>query len=540
MNTIDLDSFSEKFWGAPITELRMAPLLIRQLKQRGSQSIVVDAFLEDRTLSGYQVLTMGLLMARWLRENVSEQRIGIVLPTGLGALLVNVGTLFAGKIPVNLNFTAGRHSNEICIRKSKIKTVITVGPMIEKFPDFPWGDKRFDVKSILAGFSKTQKITAFLESLLLPASWIEKRLSLPDSLSESEAALLFTSGSSGEPKGVALSHTNILSNVLQVHSALRGLELDSLLGSLPVFHSFGFTVTLWWPLLGGPKVVTYPSPTETKILAEIIERHQIKLLLSTPTFLRSFIRRASREQLRSLKMVVTGAEKLPMAVLEGFETKFGTAVCEGYGMTEATPVVSVNLLERDGSSGNRRKIGTVGKPLLNLQVEIRDPSTEAVLKSESGMIWIKGPNIFSGYLDDPERTAQVLKEKWYKTGDLGFVDESGFLIVEGRLSRFSKIGGEMVPHGVLEEKIQKALGISDSELLEIAIAGVIDEKKGEALLILTTREIDLESLRHQLLEEGLPALWIPKKLFRVEAIPTLASGKLDLKRLQDLANSTLE
>ena len=536
MTRIHLDDFSKNFWGASLKELTLPSLLLRQLKRRGSETLLIDAFLGDRTLNGYQTITIGLLMARWLKENVKEKRVGIVLPTGMAAFLVNLGCVLAGKIPVNLNFTAGRSSNESCIQKAGIQSIFTVAPMIEKFPNFPWGDQPHDVKAILTGFSKTKKITAFLQSFFLPPSCLSKSLQIPDSSTESEAALLFTSGSSGEPKGVVLTHRNILSNVLQVHSALRGLELDSLLGSLPVFHSFGFTVTLWWPLLGGPKVVTYPSPTETKALAETIERHQIKLLLSTPTFLRAFIRRATREQLRSLKMIVTGAEKLPQAVLEGFESKFGTPVCEGYGMTEATPVVSVNLLESNGKPGAQRKIGTVGKPLADVQVEIRDPFSEAVLSSGSGMIWIKGPNVFSGYLNDPERSDQVLKQSWYKTGDLGFLDETGFLVVEGRLSRFSKIGGEMVPHGVVEEKIQQVLGISDSEILEIAIAGVLDERKGEALLILTTREIDLESLRHQLLEQGLPALWIPRRLIRAKAIPTLASGKLDLKGLQELAN----
>ncbi len=536
MSTFDLDYFSKKLWGGALKDLTLPALLVRQLKRRASEGVLVDAFLGDRSLNGYQTLTMGLLMARWLRTNVPEKRVGIVLPTGMGACLVNLGCVLVGKIPVNLNFTAGRDSNLSCIQKADIKSILTVEPMIERFPDFPWTPQRHDVKRILTGFSKFEKSGAFLLSVLFPVFWILKYLRISGSSAESEAALLFTSGSSGDPKGVVLTDRNILSNVLQIHSALNELELESLLGSLPVFHSFGFTVTLWWPLLGGPKVVTYPSPTETKALAEIIERHQIRLLLSTPTFLRAFVRRASREQLRSLKMVVTGAEKLPIKVLEDFEEKFGTLVCEGYGMTEATPVVSVNLLERDGTAGAQRKIGTVGRPLIGVQVEIRDSFTEQVLNNQSGMIWVKGPNIFSGYLDDLERTQQVLKEGWYKTGDLGSVTEEGFLIVEGRLSRFSKIGGEMVPHGVVEEKIQKVLGISDSELLEIAIAGVLDEKKGEALLILTTREIDIEELRRQLLAEGVPALWIPRRSSRVELIPTLASGKLDLKRLQELAS----
>ncbi|MES2308216.1 MAG: AMP-binding protein [Verrucomicrobiota bacterium] len=527
-------STATQLWGDFNEEITLPSLLIRALKRRGSTPVVIDAFLGDRSLNGYQALTMGLLFANWLRKEVPEKRVGIVLPPGFGATIVNLGCIWAGKIPVNLNFTAGRHANESCIQRAEIKTVISVGPVIEKLPDFPWPSHRIDAKEILLGFSKFQKIQSFIKAFFYPTSWLESLLKIPQQSHEEEAAILFTSGSSGDPKGVVLTHKNIIANVLQIQTALGSLPIDSLLGSLPIFHSFGFTATLWWPLLGGPRVVTYPSPMETKALAEVIERHQIKLLLSTPTFLRAFIRRASREQMRSIKMVVTGAEKLPLSTIEGFEAKFGILVCEGYGMTEGSPGVSFNIPNRDFTTGPLRKIGTVGHPFSGIQVEVRDPYSDEILTSGSGMIWLKGPNIFPGYFRDEERTAQVLREGWYKTGDLGYVTEKGFLVIEGRMSRFSKIGGEMVPHGVVEEKIQHALGITDSELLEVVVAGIEDERKGEALLLLTTRDLSMEDLRAQLLDEGLPALWIPKRYLKVPQIPTLASGKLDLKGLQEL------
>lgn len=531
-------SFQELFqrsFGRSDSEMTLPEALIRQLKNRGSEVVLTDSFLQNRSLNGYQALTVGFLFEKWLRENVHEKRVGIVLPSGFAATVVNLGCVLAGKTPVNLNFTSGRASNEACIRKAEISTIFSVKTFQERFADFPWGDRVVDVKELFLRFSLLSKLAMFIQMRFLPASVIIQRAKLESVSVNEEVGILFTSGSSGEPKGVVLSHRNVLSNVLQIQNALGDLELKSMLGSLPIFHSFGFTVTLWWPLLGGPRVVTYPSPTETTALSEVIESHQIELLLSTPTFLRAFLRRSESKQLRSLKMVVTGAEKLPLSLLESFEKKFGISVCEGYGMTEASPVVSVNLIEKGGRSGSRREVGTVGKLLLGMDAEIRDPESLQPLSSGSGMIWLRGPNIFGGYLNDSKRSEEVLQEGWYKTGDLGYLNERGFLVISGRLSRFSKIGGEMVPHGVLEEKIMEALLWEENEQMGVAVVGIPDEFKGEAILILTTRKLDLEELRKKLLEAGIPALWIPKKQKLADTIPVLASGKLDLKALQKLA-----
>ena len=343
-----------------------------------------------------------------------------------------------------------------------------------------------------------------------------------------------------------LTHRNILANTAQIGAVLAQTNLNSILGCLPVFHSFGFTVTFWWPMLGGPRVVTYPSPLDAQKLIETIERHRLELLITTPTFLRAFLRKAKREQLFTLKMVVTGAEKMPLDLLRDFEAKFGIRVSEGYGMTEASPVVAVNLLDEPPSRMNPdgvlgRRVGSVGRMVPGLTARIRDPETGADLSLfETGMLWLRGANVFEGYLKDTDRTCDVLQEGWYKTGDVGRLDEDGFLFIEGRMSRFSKIAGEMVPHLTVEQKIAEA--IADTAVHHdgptVVVVGIPDEKKGESLVVLTTVPIEQGELRKKLNELGLPNLWVPKIIKQVPAIPLLATGKLDLRACHRLAVET--
>jgi acyl-[acyl-carrier-protein]-phospholipid O-acyltransferase/long-chain-fatty-acid--[acyl-carrier-protein] ligase len=320
-----------------------------------------------------------------------------------------------------------------------------------------------------------------------------------------------------------------------------------MLGCLPLFHSFGSTVTLWFPVIQGVNLVTYPSPLETKRLAELVAIHQVDVLLSTPTFMRGFMKRVDSAQLASLKLVVTGAEKLPQSLAEAFSEKFGISPQEGYGLTETSPATNVNLpdpADRENavtlpSSRN----GTVGQLLPGIAIRITDATTDDHLTlDQQGMIWLKGANIFQGYLGKPDKSAEVLVDGWFKTGDVGRVDDEGFLHIEGRISRFSKIGGEMVPHETIESAINKALGLDAESERRIAVVGVPDPQKGEAIVLLsaldnTTIERDCIDLRYKLLEQGIPSLWCPKTIIPVPEIPVLASGKLDIKRCETLAKS---
>jgi acyl-[acyl-carrier-protein]-phospholipid O-acyltransferase/long-chain-fatty-acid--[acyl-carrier-protein] ligase len=440
---------------------------------------------------------------------------------------------------VNLNFTSPRDAIESATAQAGLRTIITARLMAKRLEDFPWTPHVIHLDEALPPMKK--KILGWwIAGIVLPAGFLARRLKLPRIGDHGEALLLFTSGSSGRPKGVILSHRNILGNVSQFAVFLDARKDELILASLPFFHSFGCTVTLWYPLIEGVRTVTYPNPLEAKKIAELVEKHAVTVMLATPTFLRAYLRKAEPQQLRSLRLLITGAEKLPDDLAHAIEARFGKEVLQGYGLTETSPVVSVNLPEltppRPGQNVQpSNRLGSTGKMMPGLAAEIRDPETDEHRSlHETGMLWLRGPNIFEGYLNAPEKDAEVLRGGWFKTGDIGRFDEDGFLYIEGRLSRFSKIGGEMVPHETVEQKIIATLGIEQAERF-IAVMGVADPAKGEALVLLSSIDLDLAALRSALADGGVPNLWIPRTIRRVEAIPVLASGKLDLAHCKKLA-----
>jgi acyl-[acyl-carrier-protein]-phospholipid O-acyltransferase / long-chain-fatty-acid--[acyl-carrier-protein] ligase len=518
----------------------LAAMALRGLKRRPFAKLVIDG-LDDTDLSAAKLLGAAAVLSRYLRRNFpNEERIAIVLPASKGAVVANLAVALADKVPVGLNFTSGRAAVESCCRRANLRVVITASAVIKRLPDFPWPEEIVKMDALLPSL-KRSILAWWIASVVVPAPLLLRWLKVPRQGGHREAVLLFTSGSSGEPKGVVLSHRNLLGNVAQFNVLLDATREDAILASLPFFHSFGCTVTLWYPLVEGVRVVTSPNPLEAGKNAALIDRYKLTLLVAAPTFLRGYLRKAERHQLRSLRLIITGAEKLPVDLAELFEQKFGKHVFEGYGLTETAPVVSVNLPEPKpnvpgGAVQPSSRLGSVGKMAPGIAAEIRDPDSEAKLSlHDTGMLWLRGPNIFEGYLHEPERTAEVFRDGWFKTGDIARFDEDGFLYIEGRLSRFSKIGGEMVPHEALEQKINAVLGFNGESERSIAIVGVGDDLKGEATLLLCVTDIDLTDLREKLRAGGVPNLWIPKKVCRVEAIPVLASGKLDLTRCKRVA-----
>ena len=515
---------------------------LRGLRKRQWSTALVDG-MDHSTITRGTLLAAAIALSRRLAEECPHHRIAIVLPAGKAAVIANLAVVLAGKVPVNLNFTAGRASLEAASRIGNLQHCLTAGPMLKRLPDFPWPPNSLLLENLMPQLRPA--VMGWRLAVAVTPSWVLARfLGIPRVGDRDEAVLLFTSGSSGEPKGVALTHRNVLGNVSQFALMINLGRRDALLACLPFFHSFGCTVTLWYPLIEGMLAITYPNPLELAKIAELSARYGVTLCCSTPPFLRGYLRKAEPAQLASLSLVVTGAEKLPNELAEAFQERFGKEVLQGYGLTETSPVVSVNLPEPAAPKSddperypvqpsNRR--GSVGKLAPGIAAQIRDPGTGAALSlHETGMLWLRGPNIFDGYLDDSERSAEVLIDGWFKTGDLGRFDEDGFLYIEGRLSRFSKIGGEMVPHETIESKIVELLELPRDERL-IAVAGIPDEAKGEALVVLSTLEIEPGLLREKLAAAGFPNLWIPKKLQRIGVIPILASGKLDLKKCKDLA-----
>jgi acyl-[acyl-carrier-protein]-phospholipid O-acyltransferase/long-chain-fatty-acid--[acyl-carrier-protein] ligase len=526
----------------PALDRHLGEDCVRGLKRRRFSTAVTDGT-DNTVLARAKLLGASAALSRFLRHNFPDERIAIVLPASKGSMVANLAVTLAGKVPVNLNFTMGRAANESCCRRAQMRVAISASQFIDRVKDFPWPQQVLKLDELMPRL-KPRIVLWWLLSILCPTAALLRLLQIPKKGGHGEAVLLFTSGSTGEPKGVVLSHRNIVGNVSQFRDLLDAKRDDAILGSLPFFHSFGCTVTLWYPLIEGVRIVTYPNPLEAPKNAALVERYKLTLLLATPTFLRGYLRRAEPEQLRSLRLVITGAEKLPLDLAKAFEERFAHRVFEGYGLTETSPVVSVNLPEPAPSKPNEEvqpssRIGSVGKMAPGIAAEIRDPETERKLSLyETGMLWLRGPNIFEGYLHDEKRTAEVLRDGWFKTGDIGRFDEDGFLFIEGRLSRFSKIGGEMVPHESVESKIIDLLGVTGRDERVIAIVGVQDEAKGEALVLLSAVDVDLTQLRDKLRDAGVPNLWIPKKVCRVEAIPVLASGKLDLKTCQELVLST--
>jgi acyl-[acyl-carrier-protein]-phospholipid O-acyltransferase / long-chain-fatty-acid--[acyl-carrier-protein] ligase len=513
----------------------LAEECVRGLKRRPFATAVIDG-LDQSALSRSKLLGAAVALSRFLRKQFDDQRIAIVLPASKGSMVANLAVTLADKVPVDLNFTIGRSANESCCKRATLRVAISATQFMERLKDFPWPQHVLKLDELMPRM-RCQIVFWWMMSVLLPSRLLLRLLQIPQEGGHKEAILLFTSGSTGEPKGVVVSHRNVVGNVSQFRELLDAKKNDAILASLPFFHTFGSTVTLWYPLIEGVRIVTYPNPLEAAKNAALIERYKLTFLLGTPSFLRVYLRRAQPHQLRSLRLIIAGAEKLPLDLARKFEERFGKRVFEGYGLTETAPVVSVNLPEPMPNIEPTSRLGSVGRMAPGIAAEIREPETDRKLSlHETGMLWLRGVNIFKGYLHDPKQTAEVLRDGWLKTGDIGRFDEDGFLYIEGRLSRFSKIGGEMVPHEAIEAKIVDLLGLAGRDERPIAIVGVHDEAKGEALVLLSAVDIDLGELRKKLHEAGVPNLWIPKHVQRVESIPVLASGKLDLKKCQELAD----
>jgi acyl-[acyl-carrier-protein]-phospholipid O-acyltransferase/long-chain-fatty-acid--[acyl-carrier-protein] ligase len=509
------------------------------LKKNQFHEAIIDG-MDGRRLKRGDLLAASIALSRWIRKNIRDERVAVVLPPGVGAVVANVAVVLANKIPVNLNFTAGRTALESAIQGGQILHALSAKAVMKRLADFPWPANVYRLEELMPEL-KPRIVFWRIVSLLTPAPLLSGLLGLPSEGGTKEAVLLFTSGSSGEPKGVVLSHRSILGNIAQFSSLLNMTSADSVMASLPFFHCFGCTVTLWFPITEGLRMISYPTPVDVVKNAELIERHRVMLLLTTPTFLRGYLKRAEPAQFASVKLLIAGAEKLPQELGVAFEEKFGIHVHEGYGLTETAPVVSTNLPDPpknqpDDTIQPANRVGSVGKLLPGQAAQIRHPETDEILSTEAlGMLWLKGPNIFEGYLNQPAKTAEVLKNGWFKTGDLARFDEDGFLYIEGRLSRFSKIAGEMVPHETVEAKIIEAFNLRMEDERLVAVIGVPDESKGEALVLLTTHDFKPAEIREKLLAVGIPSLWIPKIVKRVEKVPILGSGKLDLAACQALA-----
>jgi acyl-[acyl-carrier-protein]-phospholipid O-acyltransferase / long-chain-fatty-acid--[acyl-carrier-protein] ligase len=497
------------------------------------------------SLSYGQTLLRALALGRVLARRLGPApRVGLMIPPTAPAAVANLAVTLWGKVPVNLNYTASQEVIDSAIDQAGLTHVLTARKALERFKLQPQGTLLF-LEDLPAQVTARDKLWAAAVAKLVPIAALGAFLpGLRGDHLEAEATVIFTSGSTGDPKGVVLSHRNILSNAHAVGLHLSLLPEEVLLGILPLFHSMGFTVTLWMVLCLGKTTVFHFNPLDARIVGHLCREHKVTLLIATPTFLRTYLQRCDREQFATVKRVVLGAEKLKPELARDIRQALAVEPLEGYGCTETAPVVSVNVdhdkVTRDGRTIPGNRPGTVGMPLPGTAIRTVDPETGAVgPRGQEGVIQVKGPQVMAGYLDRPEATAKVLRDGWYETGDIGRHDADGFLTITDRMSRFSKIGGEMVPHLKVEAALLEATGADE---MGVAVTALPDPRRGERLVVVhTALGMPVAEVCRRLAAGPLPRLWIPAadSFLEVEALPVLGTGKLDLRRLRRLAQERL-
>jgi len=515
---------------------------IRAMRRRPFRFAMAD---QNRPhVSGFQALVGSIVLARTLRPRwESQPRVGILLPPSVAAALLNIAAPLCGKTSVNLNYTVGKSGLEAAVRLAELRTIVTSRLFVEKAKlELPDGPTVIWLEDIAQTIGAAQKLFATLLAVGAPARVIERICGQKTPLTMDDlATIIFSSGSTGEPKGVMLSHFSIDANAQGATQVLHLYQRERVLGILPFFHSFGYLV-FWFVMFNNAALVFHPSPLDVAAIGELVRRYRITFLVTTPTFLQLYQRRCTPEQFSSLRVVLTGAEKLPARLAQAFKDRFGLDPIEGYGVTECAPVIAVNCpdFRAAGFYQPASRRGTVGQPLPGVSVKIVDPESDTpLLPGTPGMLLVKGPNVMTGYLGREDLTANVMRDGWYITGDIAMVDDDGFLTITDRLSRFSKIGGEMVPHGKVEEALQQAVG---TDIQVFAVTGIPDDRKGEQLAVLhTLEESRIAEILAKLVATGLPNLFMPPRgnFVKVEALPVLGTGKMDLRRLKQIAMERL-
>ncbi|OOF65170.1 acyl-[ACP]--phospholipid O-acyltransferase [Rodentibacter sp. Ppn85] len=511
---------------------------------------VVDG--QGMKLNNLKFIAAVLMFGKQLKQTLGDEKnVGVLLPSSAIGAIVNMALMVMGKVPVNLNYTLSPEVMEKALAKANINKVITAEKFLNKL-----NAKGFAFDDVLAGktifaeqlgkkITKSEKVRSLLTAFFAPRWWI-KLMYFADVRLNDTATILFSSGSEGTPKGIELSHKNLLTNIKQVSELLNFQEDDVILNSLPIFHSFGLTVTTLMPLCEGIKMVSVADPTDGAEVGKMCAHHNVSIIFGTSTFFRLYARNKKLHplMLQSVRMVIAGAEKLKADVKEAFRLKFGLEIYEGYGATETAPVASVNMpniLDPDSlKEFTFNKVGTVGMPLPGTIIKIVDPNTlEELPTGEDGLILIGGGQVMKGYLDDPEKTNEVIAEldgvRYYKTGDKGHIDENGFITIVDRYSRFAKIGGEMISLGSVEENITQVLN-DENQFVAIAVN---DEKKGESVVLLVKSPLSLEEINTRIKSLNVPPIMLPSQVFLVNEIPLLGSGKVDFKGAKKLAEEML-
>lgn len=497
---------------------------IKNARKFGSKPAIVDRFL-DKNVSYEKALIASLILANKFRR-YRDGFIGIMVPTSAGCMLSILGVLMAGKVPVMINYSTGAANNaEYAQRKCGFKTIIASRALLEKIGCRLVSGMVF-IEDIMEGVGPLDKVAALVKAKL-PLSFLLK--SVHEGEPDDNLVILFTSGSEKDPKAVQLTHRNIGSNVQDIGRVLTVTSEDVMLANLPLFHVFGHNVDFWLPLLYGMTIVAYANPLEYRKVSSIVREEKVSLMVGTPSFFAGYLRQSDPGDFASLRVAVAGADKTPDSLREGFLQKHNLELCEGYGTTETSPVVSTNL-------PGANKPGSIGKVLPSVRVKIVDINTgESLPPGGEGKILVKGDLVMKGYFDDLEETSLRIKDGWYETGDMGVLDEEGYLWHRGRLKRFVKIGGEMVSLVRVETILQDLL----PDGVDCCVVEVPDSLKGAKIVAAVTAGVSERRLLKAMAGE-LPAIALPKQFVVLGEFPKMGSGKIDFRSITEMVRQQLQ
>ena len=527
-------------------------LWVKRAKSSGRRSLIQES--TGRSVGGYQAMALvAMLKKKFSQIGDTQTHVGVMLPPSIGAILSNLAWLAMSKTVINLNYSASKDSFAHMLAKAEIKTIVTSRVFLTRLfqrasiTEQDLKDTHLVyLEDLFASFSKVSIAHKTFWAMLCPLP-LWKLCHIKNSQSTDTAFVLFSSGSEGLPKGVELTHAQIISNIKQVTYAMNIEPSDKVLSCLPLFHAMGLTMTTFLPMLEGVPVVCHPDPVNGLAVAKAIARFGVTLICNTPTLYHMYARnkRIHPLMMRSLRLVIAGAEKLPDTVRQSFKERFNLEISEGYGTTENAPIVSCNLpdllIVDDWHVQLSCAPHSVGLPVPGTQIKIIDPKTEQELPlKEAGLVLTRGPQLMRGYLNDPEKNKQVFQnidsQRWYKTGDKGYLDEEGFLYIIDRYARFVKIAGEMVSLASVEAQLA---GLLSSESSCVAL-GFPDDKKGECVVVLHDEEgLDLAAIKKAQTVKSVPPLMMPSQYIYVAQLPRLGSGKIDLCQAKKLAQTLL-
>lgn len=494
-------------------------------KQFPDKLAFIDRY-SDRKVTYIKSLIASIVLSRKIGR-FKEKLIGIMIPTSAGCAFSIIGTLMSGKIPVMINYSTGAENNvRYAQKKCDFKTVITSKALLEKI-NCPLVDGMIFIEDIIESLNMKDKLIASAISKM-PLKFLLRYCNC-DSNMEKTSVILFTSGSEKDPKAVELSHKNIISNIDGFSKVAQLSERDILLANLPYFHVFGLTVNLWTPLYHGMTIISYANPLDYQKICQIVREEKPTVMAATPSFWWGYLKKSEKGDFESLRLMISGADKCPQSLRDAFWEKHNKILLEGYGTTETSPVISTNMPDAN-------KPGSIGKPLPNLKVKIENYHTgEECKPNEIGRILISGDNVMKGYYDDIEETSMRIRHGWYDTGDMGFLDEEGYLWHAGRLKRFVKIGGEMVSLVKVEEEIEKLIPSN----VECCVVEVPDEIKGAKIAVASTEKLDEKRILKSL-TEVLPNIAMPKYFIVIEELPKMGSGKIDFRRVTEIVKEKLK